>query len=234
MQALLGSVLEVLFPPSCSACGRSSASPVCSVCEGSLPLLRGPICARCGKPTAVRVSSCRDCAGLDGGLAAVRSAGLHTGGLREIIHSFKYGRRPDLASFLGNLAVKAASGHLYRPDMITFIPLWPAQERERGYNQSRLLALEIGRRMGIPVAPLLSKKRKTAPQNSLPLKSRRRNLRDAFAVSRRADISGSSILLVDDVFTTGSTLSEAAKSLRRSGAGRVDGLTVARAPKELF
>lgn len=142
-----------------------------------------------------------------------------------LVQAYKYGGRLAAGSALASLL----SGRvLQRPDLIVPIPLTARRLRERGFNQALELARVLGQRLAIPVdAQLCVKTRDTAPQTRLPWKERRKNIRGAFVVE--GDLSGRHIAVVDDVLTTGATLSELARNLKRAGAATVTGYVIARA-----
>lgn len=149
--------------------------------------------------------------------------------IREAIHQLKYQNARHLAPVLVIEMLRGAPS-LPSSDLIVPIPLHPARQARRGYNQAELLARELGDRLGIAVSPdCLRRVRDTPSQISLPAARRQTNVRDAFAIGPRS-VAGLAVLLVDDVATTGSTLSEAARRLKGGGARRVDALVVARAP----
>ena len=148
--------------------------------------------------------------------------------LRDILHVFKYGRRPTLAAPLGERLRRQGGDLLDAADGVVPVPLHPRRRRERGFNQAELLARELGR----PVLQVLARTRETGTQASLPEAQRHRNVRDAFARTG-ADIRGLSLVLVDDVATTGATLEACARVLMAAGAREVAALTVARAERRL-
>lgn len=152
--------------------------------------------------------------------------------VRDFIHQFKYqGRlhlRPQLGEWLAQGLDDPRLVHP-RPDVLVPVPLHPARERERGYNQARLLCEFVSERRGLPAADPLERVRATATQTALSRAERLRNPRGAFALKARADVRGLRVLLVDDILTTGSTANECARALRDAGAECVRVLVVARA-----
>ncbi len=151
--------------------------------------------------------------------------------MREAVHALKFGGKTALANPLGDLMAEAGPAVLPVEvvDCLVPVPLHPTREAERGFNQSMLLARRVSRRWGIPVRPrALRRQRFTRPQTDLDADERRRNVRGAFALSRRAAVDGRHVLLIDDVFTTGATVSECARVLLDAGAATVGVLTVAR------
>jgi ComF family protein len=155
------------------------------------------------------------------------AAGLNP--LATAVHGLKYHRRRIVADALGDLLAERypfAEGTLLVP-----VPLHPSKLRDRGFNQALLLARVLGRRRGLRVAPrALRRVRATRTQPGLTAPERRRNLRSAFAVGTATDLTGSHVVLVDDVLTTGATADACARVLSAAGAARVDVYTVGRAP----
>ncbi|MGD0577683.1 MAG: ComF family protein [Bryobacteraceae bacterium] len=159
------------------------------------------------------------------------SYGLHDGRMRELIHLFKYSRMRPLAAVLGRwLAV--AYPRLERFDALVPMPLHWWKRLQRGFNQSELLTRELSRRVGVPVLRVARRRRATAAQAGLTHAQRRVNVRGAFDVPRPASVRGLSLLLIDDVLTTGSTVNACAGALKRAGAARVSVLTVSRAGRQ--
>jgi ComF family protein len=161
-----------------------------------------------------------------------RSAASYGEIAREALHAFKFGGCRALASPLGDLlaAVGVASLPEASPELLVPVPRHPAREQERGFNQSLLLARRLGRAWTLPVrADVLVRTTATLPQTELDAQARRANVRGAFALRRPEVVAGRHVIVVDDIFTTGSTVTACAQSLRRGGARTVGVLTVARA-----
>jgi ComF family protein len=151
--------------------------------------------------------------------------------MREAVHAFKFRGRRALAAPLGDLLVEVTDGRLPagRPGLLVPVPLHPRRERERGFNQASLLARRIGRAWQVPVHDdALVRRVATPSQTELDAPARRANVRNAFRLRRPELIAGRHVLLVDDILTTGATLSECARCLRAGGAATVGALTVAR------
>ena len=166
-------------------------------------------------------------------LAGLLVAARYEGAARQVIWALKYQGQRRLAEPLGGLLAHAANRLAAHVALVLCVPLHATRRRERGYNQAELLARVCGRRLGLPVRPdLLERVRATPPQVGLSAADRRTNVAGAFATTARAPaaLSGRSVLLVDDVSTTGATLTAAATPLLEAGASSVWGLTVARPP----
>jgi ComF family protein len=156
---------------------------------------------------------------------------LYEGAVRDLIHAFKYSQRTHLRFPLALLALEGVSG-LFRespPHLLVPVPLHRSRLRQRGFNQAVLLGKVLSRRLSLPMLPdALVRNRPTEPQITLTAVERRTNVKGAFAVRRPADIAGKRVLLLDDVMTTGSTIDECAKELKKAGAEAVVAATIAR------
>jgi len=231
---LVDPVLAVVFPSACPACGRLLAhprrGPLCEPCWAGLPRHEAVAC-RCGLPLLPGRTACGRCRRGRQPFAAGASLGPYEGSLRLVLHELKYGGRRRAArrlaeALLGEPAVRAL---VDSTDVLVPVPLHPRRLRERGFNQSALLAEEVSRRTGRPVSPdALVRRQDTLPQAGLTAAARRRNVEGAFAVRRRAAVAGRTVTLVDDVLTTGATAFACARQLRMAGADEVRLLTVAR------
>ena len=157
-----------------------------------------------------------------------RSALLFTRTLREIVHHLKYSDRVSLANPLGDILKGCLEREPFSGNLIIPVPLHRSRQRQRGYNQAQLLAARLGR----PTDPRLLRRCKNTPsQTGLSRSERKRNLASAFEVRR--DVKGT-VIVIDDVYTTGSTMNEVARTLKRAGAERVEVLTVARVAKDVY
>ena len=152
--------------------------------------------------------------------------------LRRAVHKFKYGRKVALGKPLGRLMARGCRDFLRDCDADLFlpVPLHPNRLRWRGFNQALLLARQVGRAYGVPADPFtLRRITETPPQTQLDEEQRRRNVRGAFALAPDRQVEGKKILLVDDIYTSGATVNECSRTLRRAGAAEVCVLTLARA-----
>ena len=237
---LFDSLVSVLFPATCVVCQcpveALGCGVVCRPCWQRVGQLDGFLCDLCGYAFASRnlPAGTMLCAACRRGFFSfdfARSYGRLEDPLQEIIHQFKYGSHPSLARPLARLlhALWVQDCRDLAPDMILPVPLHKARQRERGFNQAWLLARHLSRWTQVPLLDrVLVRHRSTTAQAGLSRKQRRRNIQGAFRVADRAAIRGRAVLLVDDVFTTGATLNECARILRKQGAHRVDVVTIAR------
>ncbi|HSE04620.1 MAG TPA: ComF family protein [Methylomirabilota bacterium] len=174
---------------------------------------------------------CRSCRRRAPAFDYGRAAAPYDGVMREAVHAFKFVGRRALAAPLGDLLAELGAAALPAgmPDLLVPVPLHPRRERERGFNQATLLARRLGRAWGCPVrGDVLIRAVATPSQTELDAAARRANVRRAFRLRRPACVAGRHVVLVDDVLTTGATLSECARCLREAGAALVGVLTVAR------
>ena len=201
---------------------------MCAHCESQLPWIFPPLCPRCGRPQASGIL-CPACAQTPGAISAIRSPLRFEGVARRAIHELKYRNLRAIAPTLAAYLVRGLRDAGYEPDIIVPVPLYPGRARRRGYNQSLLLAREVGSKTHTPVsANSLARVREgTSQVHAASVKARRQNVSGAFACND-ATVSGKRILVVDDVCTTGATLESCALALRSAGAIDVWGLTVAR------
>lgn len=219
-------LFDLLFPPRCIGCGSNDGF-LCLSCAQSLPKLSPPYCLRCGMPAGGGsvCSQCTKLVAIDG----IRSPFLYRGLAREAIIQLKYKRIKALAEPLGQLLASYLSSSPLPIDTLAPVPLHPKRVRERGYNQSSLIAKELGRLTDLAVIEgSLVRLRNTAPQVRITgTEQRQLNVRGAFRCEDRS-FQSRRVLVVDDVCTTGATLDACALALKEAGAASVWGLTLAR------
>jgi ComF family protein len=231
--SVVNPLLAVVFPVPCPTCGallaRPLRGPLCDRCWQTLPRHRAPLCG-CGFPLSPGQAACGRCRRGLQPLAIGASLGPYEGSLRTLVHELKYRGRRRVAARLAEelLAFSPARAVLSADAVIVPVPLHPRRQRERGFNQSELVALALGKRAGLEVAAALVRRKDTPPQAGLTAAARRRNVAGAFAVRRRARIAGRVVVLLDDVMTTGATAQSCARMLREAGAAEVRLLAVAR------
>jgi len=228
MHWLLEAFLDLLFPPRCVGCG-SWGKWLCDSCLKAIPFLKEPFCPFCGKPQP-QWGTCPSCANEPHALEGIISVAYFEGPIQKAVHLLKYRGRTALAYPLAELMASWLSQNHLKADAIIPVPLHPQRLHERGYNQSALLAENLSKKLGIPLLNgALERIRYTRPQVGLSALERKENVKGAF----RADplkVAGKDLILVDDVCTTGATLEECGFALKQARAGRIWGLTLARAP----
>ncbi|PYJ59725.1 MAG: hypothetical protein DME74_11835 [Verrucomicrobia bacterium] len=234
---LLEAAVSLLYPSVCTICGRSvgAGEYLCDQCEAKTVRIVAPFCQKCSEPFEGAITgafTCANCAHrtiyFDAAVAAYRGRGI----VRQMIHEFKYGRQIHLRHLVARWLHAALDDERLcgrRFDVIVPVPLHPARQRERGFNQASVLAELLSAQTSIPAKPVLERIRYTTTQTALDRSERMENLHNAFRLRKNADVRGLRVLLVDDVLTTGSTLNECARLLKRAGALSVHAATAARA-----
>jgi predicted amidophosphoribosyltransferase len=216
-------VLDLLLPQRCLGCARPGAQ-LCDRCREALPRLRPPVCGRCGAPTAWPVARCRECAGRRLAFASARAAVAYEGAARHLAAGWKERGLRRLAGLAADLVAEVVPAPAAAA--LVFVPPDGDRSLRRGHHPPEQLARELGERWALPVLPALARARPLARQRGLGLAERRRNVAGAFAPAASVPPS---VVLVDDVYTSGSTAAAAASALRRAGARRVEVVTFARA-----
>jgi ComF family protein len=245
------SLFATLFPADCRLCGaplvRISRLPVCDDCAQSVRPISGGLCSVCGErihsPYALAEEHgpvlCGICRRLRPAFVKAMAYGSYEGGLRDLIHLLKYEHVRPAANLLGRMLAEVIAQLIKEcaePPVVVAVPLHKRKYHERGFNQAELIAesalklkpagLELRLARGA-----LVRTRATSSQTGLNSHQRRENIRGAFAVAKPEVVAGRDVLLVDDVFTTGTTVAECARLLRRAGATRIWVATVARTLK---
>jgi len=237
-QRLIRSLLDFLYPQSCVICG-SPQPGICLACRRNLPFIAPPLCDVCGRPYAGVVAKevplvCGECRTRKRHFDHCRSALFYKDGVAQAVKAAKYRGRPVVAHALGEVVwhhfTVAPPPFPWREvDAVIPVPLHPSRQAERGFNQAQEIVTPLCQRLRLPLRPeLLARDKNIAPQVGLNAKQRRENVRWAFAVRDKDAVKGASLLLFDDVMTTGATLEECARVLKRAGAAHVWALTAAR------
>ena len=230
-------VLDLVFPRHCAGCGKSVDRPygqICWECFRGIELRESKLCRVCGlkiEGAVTHAFTCSVCCAKLPAFEMARSAGRFGGVLREMLHQFKYSHATWLCGDLAELLHGCVLAHYAAAevDVVMPVPLHRQKQRERGYNQAALLAEGLAQRLRRPlIGDALARIRDTPTQTQLHVRERHRNVHHAFAVQGPEWVRGRTVLLVDDVMTTGATLSEVAATLKRAGAWRVWAVTVAR------
>jgi len=247
VKAASSSLFSLLFPSDCRICRSPlttiASLPVCEPCLAQIVPLEGPLCCVCGEKLFSTVMNgengalCGMCRRVEPRFRRAAAYGAYEGALRDLIHLFKYkGTRPA-GKLLGSLLNQAVAAMTLPDSLIVVpVPLWSGKRNSRGFNQAEAIArtfMDFQTSSSIQLdTSILVRTRETASQTGLTRHQRRANVRGAFAVRKPEKVKGRSILIVDDVMTTGTTAGECARVLRRAGAKEVFVATVARATKE--
>lgn len=219
--------VDWVFPPTCGGCGKMGVR-WCDDCRSKTPRIGENACPRCGEPQPGR-EVCPSCAQNLPGFQQLRSYAIYQGPLRHAIHRLKYGKDIGLGEALSIHLIELYNQIRWNVDCVIPVPLSAKRLRQRGYNQANLLGRPLAYAIQRPFrTDMLIKKRETHTQVGLSGQERRQNVDGAYAADPGL-VSGKSFLIVDDVATTGSTISACAKALCESGASAVYGLTLCRA-----
>lgn len=229
----------VFFPSFCELCSQLLEAPgekvVCRSCLQKLRPRRTASCLCCGRffDFVGEPRLCPECTRKCPAFEVHRSCASYEGILKDIIILFKYRKFRILDKVLADFVLKSLGREeslWWGVDLLVPVPLHPRREKERGFNQALAVARELSGKKGIKLDPhVLVRTRATPPQTSLEAEERKKNVRGAFAALSPEAVRGRTVLLVDDVFTTGSTLEECALTLRKAGAAEVRALTIAQA-----
>lgn len=232
-------IFDLLLPPRCHSCRgpltNGDSCQICADCGGQLVPVTSPLCSCCGIPFATENGSDHRCGGClqnPPPFTAARAPFAYDGPLRDLIHRFKYHHQVRLRRPLGQLMAHhlTETVAVWQPEVIVPVPLHPRRLRDRGFNQAILLGTLLSKTWQIPIArTALARTRWTVPQIELHHAEREANVRGAFAVTHPETVAGRRVLLLDDVLTTGSTVAECARVLRRAKAAEVLVIAVARA-----
>jgi ComF family protein len=233
----LHAVASLFYPATCVVCAANveRSEYLCADCQRAAPRIVAPFCTKCSEPfpgAITQTFSCANCEHrvlhFDCAVAAYRSRGL----VRKLVHEFKYARQRHLRYPVAGWLRETLSDprlHGRHFDVIVPVPLHVARERERGFNQALLLAELLTPAIPAPLRPVLERTRYTTTQTAYDRVERMENLHGAFRLRKKQDVRDLRVLLIDDVLTTGSTLSECARVLRAAGAVSVHAATAARA-----
>lgn len=227
-QAISGA-LDLIYPPQCIVCGQFDGDYLCQECRESIVRIEPPICRRCGVPCEEYL--CRECRDRQQRFDYARSAGVFDGALREAIHAMKYRDCRMLAEPIAAIMTEqyARLGLPKTVDLVIPVPIDRHRMVERGFNQAADIAAALSADLGLRFDDsVLAKPKRTAHQVEISLEERHTNLLGAFRVMKPGLVVHKGVLLVDDVYTTGSTVNEAADALKNAGASEVVCYTSAR------
>lgn len=238
LHGIWDAALNLIYPPVCQICREERAGIkegyVGGDCWSQVRFVTAPFCDRCGLPFDGSINQsfvCGNCQDITLHFRFARSAVVANPLMLQIIHRYKYNRALCFEPFLADLLIRQAVPLLPSDnwDLIVPVPLHPAKQREREFNQAERLSRHLGRATGIPVNPgLIRRVKPTETQTQLSRTQRTENVQGAFALRRPIKLKGEKIILFDDVLTTGATTSACARVLRKAGAGDVCVWTVAR------
>jgi competence protein ComFC len=227
---------SLFFPAHCAGCGVAvpEGNPLCEACGKSLRRIREPRCETCSLPFdgAAAVFVCPNCRDQAFHFSCAVSAYRSTGVVRELIHRLKYGRELWLAGILAGWLAEGMDDPRFKDrdfDLLMPVPLHPLRKRDREFNQAEIFSKSLAKSYRIAHCDALERTRRTGTQTALDRRQRMQNLRDAFRLRKNTDVTDKTVLLVDDIFTTGSTLDACSRVLLQAGAKSVRALTVARA-----
>lgn len=239
MKGFVRGLVDLVFPPTCPTCGkvmgRDGPSPFCPACKAEISLIRTPLCPSCGVPFFADASGdhlCGECLTNKRPFSLARAVGLYQGTLLKALILFKYSGRTGLGRPLGEMMADLADSLWGKGsfDLVVPVPLHVRKLRQRGFNQAVILGRSVARRLAVPLDfTVLKRDLETPPQVGLGKKERLRNIKGAFTVAEPHRVKAKRILLVDDVYTTGSTIGECAAVLAAGGAKEISVLTLARA-----
>ncbi len=225
-------LLDLIYPRRCPVCDNVlpfRGGLICKACAGELETVSEPSCRKCGRRLFSETAEyCRDCLSVSHTFDRCISAFIYNDAMQRSIFRFKYGNRKEYAHFfvqsmarIGGREIKAL-----RPEALIPVPLHKKRLFERGFNQAELLAKGLSKELGIPVITgLLERRKNTAPQKMLSREARRKNLKKAFQLSS-CDVKLKRVIVIDDIYTTGSTLDEIAFLLKGAGVQEVYGFTL--------
>jgi competence protein ComFC len=226
---MLEILLDIILPSHCIGCGRpvsSRQNHLCRTCSDRIPFLSDtcPVCSG-----LLESNTCGACSERHRYFTKNLTVMEYSGIAKEIMHGLKFKKIRGMHIILAALALKKLGGQNIRTDIITWVPMNAKKRWVRGFNQSELIAKYLSKMTGIPGWPLLREKRNMETQRELGIRDRFLNALNRYGIIPDKDINGKSVLLIDDVYTTGATINECARQLRSAGAGDVFCLTIARA-----
>lgn len=225
-ESYLKALADLFYPQRCVGCAERASDLLCAGCFEALPRIERPLCRRCGLPTAFDTPVCENCKGRDLHFDSARAPLRYEGVGQEIVHALKYrGYMPVVPRLAAPLMLGALLGD-GEFDAVVPVPLHRSRLARRGFNQAAVLAREAGAALGVGCSETLRSARRTRDQVELSAAERRENVAGAFVADERMR---GRVLLVDDVLTTGATLSACAGVLREAGAEEVHALSVCRA-----
>jgi competence protein ComFC len=223
-QPYLAALADMFYPQRCVGCERRSSDVLCGACFDALPRVGHPVCRRCGLPTAFATFVCQECKNVDFGFESAQAPLKYEGVGKEVVHVLKYRGYKQVVDKLATPLMIQALGYDHF-DAVVPVPLHRARLRKRGFNQAELLARGVARKLNAGVSDTLEVVRSTRDQVELSAAQRRANVEGAYKA--KTTLHGR-LLLIDDVFTTGATMSACAQTLISAGAREVHALSLCR------
>lgn len=222
-------LLDLIYPPRCIFCTTiipiQQEKGICNKCKKSLPFIEGKACQKCGKPIQDLKGRtiCFDCVKTSPIYERGWSVFIYEGMVKETIYRFKYGGHREYAKYLGHLMTKRIkSEELLEVDLIIPIPIHINRKRKRGYNQAEELAKVVSKELGIPMdTSIITRIKDTKPQSGLSIVQRQNNIKKAFQIKDKINLEQMKILLVDDIYTTGTTINYCSTLLKKRGAKEI-------------
>jgi ComF family protein len=219
-------LVSTLFPATCVGCGIRD-TPLCAECRAELPYLPEGVCGRCASLQGVH-GMCRGCRRLSPTVSAMRAAFIYEAAPRAAVLTLKFRSGRYLVLMMSEFLREELARRPMRADLVVPVPLAPKRLRQRGYNQAELLAAEVASQLGVPLRADVLEREERPAQQTLDASTRLVNLAGAFVCAKPTAVRDQRVLLVDDVITTGATVSACADTLAEAGAARVSALAFAR------
>lgn len=231
MNRVLNGFFQCLYPSkkSCLLCGHKDSAPLCKLCASSIEFIHERKCLKCGKGLSDSYidNICPDCKETNFSFHSAYSCFYYRGGGKELIHKLKYEGKKEGAKVLAKYMAEVIHEENLKADVIVPVPIHESKMDIRGFNQSAIIGEHLSAYVSLPVWDCLIRIRDTKDQYDLNKHERKINLIDAFSVNMLYNVRNKDILLIDDVFTTGSTANECSKELIKSGAGKIYVVTAA-------
>ena len=230
-------ILNWLYPPACIACKvmlpvNMGNFYMCERCEPLFARVELPICEKCGKNLITQDENCASCFGKNFYFESNVSTFMYDDLMKDLLHDMKFRNKKRIATGLGLLWAK----HIECPDedfLLTWLPMHPKKQKERGFNQAEVMAKQIAKGLGVPCRNIIRRVVDTPAQAGLHPKLRHENVKGAFEVNSGYSVHGTNIVIIDDIFTTGASINECARVLIEGGAKKIHARTLALTPRKI-
>ena len=237
MLSLTDQILNWLYPPTCIACKvmlpvNMGDFYICDRCEPLFEKVAPPVCKKCGQVLNAEDENCASCFGKSFYFVSNESVFMYDELMRDLLRDMKFRNKKRIATGLGKLWAKL----IKMPDeefVLTWLPMHPKKQKERGFNQAEVMAKVIAQALGLSCRSILRRTVDTPAQAGLHPKLRQENVRDAFEINRGLTIHDANIVVIDDIFTTGASLNECARVLKEGGANNIYAKTLALTPRKI-